>query len=160
AFNREAYTYYEGTYLHRFFDAVRGTPAPNDLRYYVTGLWNCFFGAQWWPRLLFPDCLPIPLPYYWLLLPGFVLALWRMRFEVSLRATLRVAGFFVSGATAVEQRLLLAIPFWISLISFTLAGVLKLRPWPGVQILLCAIAALILLDGLVPSLRYIYAKTK
>jgi DNA-binding beta-propeller fold protein YncE len=167
AFNRDAYTYYEGTYLHRFWDAVRGTPNPNanpidvhDMRYYATGLWNCFFAAQYWPRLLFPDFLPIPLPYYWLLVPGFVLALWQKRFEVVLLATLPVVGVFVSGGPAVEQRLLLAIPFWIILISFTLAGLLKLRPWTGVQILFCAIAALILLDGLIPSVRYIYAKTK
>jgi hypothetical protein len=130
------------------------------MRYYVTGLWNCFFAAQFWPRLLFPDALPIPLPYYWLLLPGFVLALWQKRFEIVLLATLPVVGVFVTGGAAVEQRLLLAIPFWIILISFTLAGLLKLRPWPSVQILFCAIAALILLDGLIPSVRYIYAKTK
>src|SRR5206468_5227060 len=159
-FNREHYTYYEGTYLHRFWDAVRGTPTPNNLRYYVTGLWNCFFAAHFWPRLLFPDFLPIPLPYYWLLLPGFVLALWQKRFEVVLLATLPVVGVFVSGGPALEQRLLLGIPFWIILMSFTLAGLLKLRPWPGVQILFCTIAALILLDGLIPSIRYIYAKTK
>ena len=160
AFNREAYTFYEGTYIHQFWDAVRGRPAPHDMRYYVTGLWNCFFAAYFWPRLLFPDFLPIPLPYYWLLLPGFVLALWQKRFEVVLLATLPVVGVFVTGGPAVEQRLLLAIPFWIILMSFTLAGLLKLRPWPGVQIVLCVLAALILLDGLVPSVRYIYAKTK
>jgi hypothetical protein len=159
-FNREHYTYYEGTYIHRFWDAVRGTPAPNDMRYYVTGLWNCFFAAQWWPRLLFPDFLPIPLPYYWLLLPGFVLAVWQKRFEVVLLATLPVVGVFVSGGPAVEQRLLLAIPFWIILISFTLAGLLKLRPWPGVQIVVGVLAGLILLKGLGPSIRYIYSKTK
>jgi DNA-binding beta-propeller fold protein YncE len=159
-FNWGHYTYYEGAYLHRFWDAVRGTPAPNDMRYYVTGLRNCFFAAHFWPRLLFPDFLPIPLPYYCLLLPGFVLALWQKRFEVVLLATLPVVGVFVSGGPAVEQRLLLAIPFWIILISFTLAGLLKLRPWPGVQIILGALAGLILLDGLVPSVRYIYAKTK
>ena len=44
--------------------------------------------------------------------------------------------------------------------SFTFAGLLKLRPWPGVQIVLGAVAVLILLDGLVPSVRYIYSKTK
>ena len=70
----EHYTSYEGAYLHQFWNAVRGAPSPNDIRYYVTGLWNCFFAAHFWPRLLFPDFLPIPLPYYWLLLPGFVLA--------------------------------------------------------------------------------------
>jgi hypothetical protein len=160
AFNRGSYTYYEGTYLHQFWNAVRGTPAPNDMRYYVTGLWKCFFAAQFWPRLLFPDFLPIPLPYYWLLLPGFVLAVWQKRFEVVLLATLPVVGVFVSGGPAVEQRLLLAIPFWIILISFTLAGLLKLRPWPGVQIVVGVLVGLILLKGLGPSIRYIYSKTK
>jgi DNA-binding beta-propeller fold protein YncE len=159
-FNRESYTYYEGTYLHQFWNAVRGTPAPNDMRYYVTGLWKCFFAAQFWPRLLFPDFLPIPLPYYWVLVPGVVLAVWEKRYEVVLLATLPVAGVFVTGGPAVEQRLLLAIPFWIILMSFTFAALLKLRPWPGLQILFCAIAALILLDGLIPSVRYIYAKAK
>jgi DNA-binding beta-propeller fold protein YncE len=159
-FNRGSYTYYEGAYLHQFWDAVRGTPAPHDVRYYVTGLWKCFFAAQFWPRLLFPDFLPIPLPYYWFLVPGVVLAVWEKRYEVVLLATLPVVGVFVTGGAAVEQRLLLAIPFWIILMSFTFAALLKLRPWPGVQILFCAIAAFILLDGLIPSIRYIYAKTK
>jgi DNA-binding beta-propeller fold protein YncE len=159
-FNRESYTYYEGAYLHQFWDAVRGTPAPHDMRYYITGLWKCFFAALFWPRLLFPDFLPIPLPYYWFLVPGVVLAVWEKRYEVVLLATLPVVGVFVTGGAAVEQRLLLAIPFWIILMSFTFAALLKLRPWPGVQILFCAIAALILLDGLIPSIRYIYAKTK
>jgi hypothetical protein len=159
-FNREHYTYYEGAYIHRFWDAVRGTPSPNDMRYYVTGLWNCFFAAHFWPRLLFPDFLPIPLPYYWLLLPGFVLALWQKRFEVVLLATLPIVGVFITGGPAVEQRLLLAIPFWIILMSFTFAALLKLRPWPGVQIVLGVLAGLILLKGLGPSIRYIYSKIK
>ena len=158
-FNRENYTSYEGAYLHQFWNAVRGTPTPNDVRYYVMGLWNCFFAPQFWPRILFPDFLPIPLPYYWLLLPGYVLALWQKRFEIVLLATLPVVGVFVTGGAAVEQRLLLAIPFWIILISFTVSGLSKLRPWPGVQIILGALAGLILLHGLVPSIRYIYAKT-
>ena len=127
------------------------TPAPHDARYYVTGLWNCFFAAHFWPRLLFPDFLPIPLPYYWLLLPGFVLALWQKRFEVVLLATLPVVGgYLVTGGAAVEQRLLLAIPFWIILMSFTLAALLKLRPWPGLHIILWGIAASILLERIGP----------
>src|SRR6266550_782656 len=159
-FNRESYTYYEGAYLHQFWDAVRGTSAPHDMRYYITGLWKCFFAAQFSPRLLFPDFLPIPLPYYWFLVPGFVLAVWEKRYEVVLLATLPVLGVFVTGGAAVEQRLLLAIPFWIILMSFTFAALLKLRPWPGVQIVLGFVAASILLTGLGPSIRYIYAKTK
>src|SRR6266478_6244836 len=53
-FNWALYRYYEGTYLHQFFSAVRGTPAPNNLQYYLTGLWKSFFAAQYGPRLLFP----------------------------------------------------------------------------------------------------------
>src|SRR5207247_4402567 len=103
-----------------------------------------------WPRLLFPDFLPIPLPYYWLLLPGFVLALWQKRFEVVLLATLPVVGVFVTGGPAVEQRLLLAIPFWIILMNFTFAALLKIRPWRGVQVVLGVVAGLLLLKGLCP----------
>ncbi len=109
-------------------------------------------------RFFIPDTLPIPLPYYWFLVPGVVLALWEKRFEIVLLATIPVVGAFI--AKAIENRLLLPIPFWMILMSFTVAGLLKLRPWPGVQIVVGAVAALILLDGLVPSVRYIYSKTK
>jgi DNA-binding beta-propeller fold protein YncE len=108
---------------------------------------------------LFPDFLPIPLPYYFFLVPGLVLTLWQKRFEIALLATLPVVGVFVTGGAAVEQRLLLAIPFWIILMSFTFAALLKLRLWPGVQIVLGVLAGLILLRGLGPSIRYIYSKT-
>ena len=45
-------------------------------------------------------------------------------------------GAFI--AKAIENRLLLPIPFWVILMSFTIAGLLKLRRWPGVQIILGA----------------------
>ena len=159
-FRWKDYTYYEGTYIRPFLDTMLGRPAPHDMRYYVTGLWECFFAPYSWLRRLFPDFLPIPLPYYWLLVPGFVLALWQKRFEIVLLATLPVVGVFVSVGPALEQRLLLAIPFWIILMTFPFAGLLKLRPWPGVQIVLCIVSVLVLLDGLGPSIRYLYAKSK
>jgi DNA-binding beta-propeller fold protein YncE len=109
-------------------------------------------------RFFIPDTLPIPLPYYWLLVPGVVLAVWEKRFEIVLLATIPVFGAFI--AKAIENRLLLPIPFWMILMSFTCAGILKLKRWPGVQIVLGILAALILLDGLAPSVRYIYAKSK
>ena len=90
-------------------------------------------------------------------MPGIVLALWQKRFEIVLLGTIPVVGAFV--ARAIENRLLLPIPFWMILMSFTVAWLLKLR-WPGVQIVVGAVAALILLDGLIPSIRYIYGKTK
>ena len=92
---------------------------------------SCFFSI---PALRFfiPDTLPIPLPYYWFLVPGVVLAVWEKRFEIVLLATIPVVGAFI--AKAIENRLLLPIPFWMILMSFTVAWLLKLRPWPGVQI--------------------------
>jgi DNA-binding beta-propeller fold protein YncE len=156
AFNRNDYTMYEASFFRDFWRAALIRPFPNGLRPYIDQLWSCFFRvpAQ---RFFIPDTLPIPLPYYWLLVPGFALALWLKRFEVALLGVIPVGGAFV--AKAIENRLLLAIPFWMILMSFTLGGVLKLRRWPGIRILLAMLAALILLDGLIPSLRYIHGKT-
>jgi hypothetical protein len=89
-----------------------------------------------------------------------VLAVWEKRYEVVLLATLPVVGVFVTGGATVEHRLLLAIPFWIILISFTLGGLLKLRPWPSVHVVVGVLAGLMLLKGLGPSIRYIYNTTK
>jgi DNA-binding beta-propeller fold protein YncE len=157
AFNRNEYTLYESGFFRDFWHAARSAPFPTGIRPYVDQLWSCFFRV---PALRFfiPDTLPIPLPYYWLLVPGFALALWQKRFEIVLLALIPVGGAFI--AKAIENRLLLPIPFWVILMSFTVAGIVKLRRWRGVQIILGLLAGLILLDGLVPSVRYIYAKTK
>ena len=157
AFNRNDYTLYESGFFRDFWHAARSAPFPTGIRPYTDQIWSCFFRV---PALRFfiPDTLPIPLPYYWLLVPGFALALWQKRFEIVLLAVIPVGGAFI--AKAIENRLLLPIPFWVILMSFTVAGIVKLRRWPGVQIVLGVLVGLILLDGLVPSIRYIYGKTK
>jgi len=156
-FNRENYTFYESSFLRDFWHAMQSAPFPIGIRPFIEQLRSCFFSV---PALRFfiPDTLPIPLPYYWFLVPGVVLAVWEKRFEIVLLATIPIVGAFI--AKAIENRLLLPIPFWMILMSFTVAWLLKLRPWPGVQVVVGAVAALILLDGLVPSVRYIYSKTK
>src|SRR5438067_6547076 len=156
-FNRDAYTLYESAFLRDFWHAAQSAPFPSGIRPYTKQLWDCFFTMPG-PRFFIPDVLRMPLPYYWLLAPGLVLAIWQRRFEIPLLATIPVVRSFI--ARAIENRLLLPIPFWVILMSFTFAGLLKLRPWPSVQIVLGVIAVLILLDGLIPSVRYIYSKTK
>jgi hypothetical protein len=158
-FNWGHYTFYEGKFMERFFHALRGNPAPNDMQYYVTGLWSCFFGIPG-PRLFFPTFLPIPLPYYVFLVPGLFVAIWQGRYEVVLLATLPVVAVFTSGGMTVEHRLLLAIPFWIILMGFTVAGLLRLRMPAGLRIIIFGIAASVLASGFVPSVQYIYSKTK
>jgi DNA-binding beta-propeller fold protein YncE len=155
-FNRNDYTYYEAAFLRDFWHGMQTAPFPNGISPFTKQLWDCFFTMPG-PRFFIPDVLPIPLPYYWLLVPGFVFAVWQKRFEIVLLATIPVFGAFI--ARAIENRLLLPIPFWVILMSFTVAWLLKLRRWPGVQIVLGAVAALVLLDGFVPSVRYIYSKT-
>jgi DNA-binding beta-propeller fold protein YncE len=157
AFNRNTYTYYESSFVRDFWHAAQRAPFPTGIQPYVEQCRSCFFSvpAQ---RFFIPDTLPIPLPYYWFLVPGFALAVWQKRFEIPLLAIIPVAGAFV--AKCIENRLLMPIPFWVILMSFPFSAVLKLRPWPTVQIVLGALAGLILLKGLVPSVRYIYAKTK
>lgn len=155
-FNRENYTLYESSFLRDFWHAMQSAPFPVGIRPFIEQFRSCFFSI---PALRFfiPDALPIPLPYYWFLVPGIVLAVWEKRFEIVLLAIIPVVGAFI--AKAIENRLLLPIPFWMILMSFPVAWLLKLRPWPGVQIVVGAVAALILLDGLLPSVRYIYSKT-
>ena len=136
---------------------MRISPFPVGIRPYTKQLFDCFFTVPG-VRFFIPDTLPIPLPYYWLLLPGLLLALWQKRFEIVLLATIPVLGAFI--ATSYENRLLLAIPFWVMLMSFTFAALLNLQRWPGVQIVFGVTSGLILLQGLVPSIRYIYGKTK
>lgn len=156
-FNREAYTLYESGFVRDFWHATQIAPFPTGIKQYTKQLGDCFFTIPG-PRFFIPDTLPIPLPYYWLLVPGFALALWHKHFEIALLAVIPVAGAFI--AKAIENRLLLPIPFWVTLMSFTFAAVLKLRRWPGVQIVLGVLTTLILLNGLIPSIRYIYGKTK
>jgi hypothetical protein len=158
-FNQHEYTFHDSPYLDRFLQAVRGHPSPNDITYYTKNLWTCFFGIPG-PRLFFPDALPIPLPYYWLLLPGFALALWQKRFEIVLLATIPVVGVFISAGPYVEHRLLLAIPFWIILIGFGLNGVTQLRLPLSFMILLWGVSAALLVTGLVPAIQYIYTHAK
>src|SRR5262249_42887326 len=142
AFNRKDYTLYESSFVGAFWRAMRATPFPAGVRSYTKQLWDCLFSVPG-PRFFIPDTLPVPLPYYWLLVPGFALAVWQRRFEIPLLAIIPVAGAFI--ATSYDNRLLLAIPFWAILMSFPFAGLLRLKRWPGVQIVLGILAALILL---------------
>lgn len=158
-FNRHDYAYHSSPYLDHFWQAVRGHSSPNDITYYLRDLRSTFFVIPG-PRLFLRDTLPIPLPYYWLLLPGFVLAVWQKRFEIAFLAILPVVGMFISAGPYVEHRLLLAIPFWIILMAFAFAGLLTIKLSPALKILLLGVSTSILLSGLIPAIQYIYTHAK
>jgi hypothetical protein len=156
-FNRDAYTLYEASFFRDFWHAMRESRPPNDLTRYTRPLWNCFFSVPG-PRFFIPDVLPIPLPYYFFLIPGFFLAFGQKRYELALLATIPVVGAFI--AICIDNRLLLAIPFWIILMAFTFAGLLRLKLATPLKISVWGVSALVVMWGLVPSVRYIYSKTK
>lgn len=157
AFNYHAYIYYEKSLASPFFQALFGHPAPNNLRWYLTRLWVVFF-ANPGDRLFISDVLLIPLPYYFFLVPGIVLAGLKKRYEIVLLATVPVVLALIAEAT--ERRLLLPLPAWIILIAFSLAGLLKLKTRTGLKVFLWAASAVILMWGLIPSIQYINNKTK
>lgn len=156
-FNRNEYTLYEASFVHSFWQAMLGHPSPNNMAYYVKRLWNCFFNVPG-DRFFIPDALPIPLPYYFILLPGLVLALRRGRFEIALLAVIPIIGAFV--ATCFDNRLLLAIPFWIVLMAFTFAAILNWELRPSFKGIVWGVLAVAVIAGLVPSLTYISRKTQ
>ena len=156
-FNREDYTRYEANFIHTFWQAVRGHPSPTDVAGYVTQLRDCFFGMGRY-RFLLPDVLLIPLPYYFFLVPGLVIAVRQKRYEIVLLALLPVAGAFI--AFCYENRLLLAVPFWAILMAFTFDWLLKLRMKSTVKVALLGASAVLITAGLVPSLKYLDRKTK
>src|SRR5207247_2411596 len=156
-FNRENYTYYESSFLRDFWHAMQSAPFPHGITPFTKQLYDCFFAIPG-PRFFIPDVLPIPLPYYWLLVPGFVLALWEKRFEIVLLAIIPVAGAFI--ARSIENRLLLPIPFWIILMSFTFAGISELRRWPAVQVVCGALSGFVLRVGVIPHVRSFIATTR
>lgn len=158
-FNRQDYTYYEAMFLHNFWQAAQGNTSPHDIGYYVTQLWYFFFIIPG-PRLFFSEVLPIPWPYYCFLLPGFILALRRKRYEIALLATIPVIGVFVSAGGTVEHRMLLAIPFWIILMGFSFAALSNLKLHSALRMGLLGISTLAAMWGLVPSVQRIYGKTK
>ena len=155
---RADYTYYEGTFIRRFWQAMQGHPSPNDMHFYVIRIWNCFFKNPG-ERQFIPDALLIPLPYYFFLLPGLVLAVIKRRYEIAMLATIPVISGFVAGAE--ERRVgLLSMPFWVILMGFAFAGLLRLRLPPGFKIIILGVAGSALACGFVPSIQYIYGKTK
>ena len=156
-FNREDYTRYEASFVHNFLQAVRGHPDPTDLTGYVSQLWNCFFGMGRY-RFLLPDVLPVPVAYCFFLVPGFVIAMLRKRYEIVLLAVVPVLGAFI--AYCYENRLLLAIPFWVILMAFSFDWLIRLRIWPPFKWGLWAASAMLVIAGVVPFLRYIDGKTK
>jgi hypothetical protein len=156
-FNRTEYTLYEASFVHSFWQALLGHPSPNNIAYYVQRLGKCFFSVPG-DRFFIPDALPVPMPYYLFLVLGLFIALRRGRYEIALLSIIPVVGAFI--ATAFDNRLLLAIPFWIIAMAFAVDAFVKWQLRWTFKAIIWAVAVVGLVAGLGPSVRYIYKKAE
>jgi hypothetical protein len=143
-----------------FFQAYKNR-ASGAFNPYIADLKGIFFDAYNGKRLSMQDAVIIPFPYYVFLVPGLVIALIKKRFEIVLLATVPILGAFIS--TAYDFRVLHAAPFWIILIAYALHALTRLETITRsylINLTAFAIAGCILAAGLVPSVRYLYGKTK
>ena len=137
--------------------------ASGALKPYFKELADIFFASFSGRRLSMQDYVIIPFYYYAFLIPGLVIALIRKRFEIVLLAIIPVVGAFVS--SPYDFRVLHAAPFWIILMAFTFHSLAKLRAVPvlrryGLHLGILIIAGCLVGAGLIPSIRYIYSKSK
>jgi hypothetical protein len=149
AFNWANYTFWERVLLHESVHAGLG--------YRAVQLWKCFFKLPG-ERFFIADALPIPLPYYCFLVPGLILATLRKRYEIVLLAIIPVVGAFL--AAPFEHRLLLAIPYWIILMAFTLGSFEQMKLHFRFKAVLWVASALVIWAGLAPSVQFIYTKAE
>jgi hypothetical protein len=161
-YNQRTYFGHESDLTAQFVQAYKNQAA-GALKPYVDGLAEIFFASFSGRRLSMQNFVIIPFYYYAFLIPGLVIALVRKRFEFVLMATVPVVGAFVS--LAYDFRVLHAAPFWIILMAFAFHALTRLRTFAVVRKYalhfgILVVAGFVLFAGLLPSIRFLYAKSK
>jgi hypothetical protein len=159
-YNRTVYFAHEHELTDLFVQAYKNR-ASGALTPYINDLKNIFFAPASHRRLSMPDYVIIPFWYYVFLLPGIGIALFKKRFEIVLLAIVPVLGAFVSDAY--DFRVLHAAPFWIILMAFTFHALTRLEKITRsylINVSVFALAGCCLAAGWIPSVRYLYEKSK
>lgn len=159
-YNRTVYFAHEQELSALFLQAYKNRNT-GALTPYINDLKSIFFAPLSYRRLSMQDYVLIPFWYYVFLLPGIIIALFKKRFEIVLLAIVPVVGAFVS--TAYDFRVLHAAPFWIILMAFTFHALTKLQTLTRSYLInlgVLAAAGCVLAAGWIPSVRYLYGKSK
>ena len=154
-FNYDSYITREKGILREFLTLFRqgGFPA---IKPYVDKVIELFFANHTFLRQFVADYYIIPLPYYLLFIPGTVLVLTKKRFEIIFLSLIPVFGALLSGPY--DYRVILAAPFWIICIAYSLNHVFgseSLNQNSIKSYLLMAISFFCILAGLITSSSYI-----
>jgi len=156
-FNYPEYTLREKNLSHEFFLNLKkgGLPALNP---YFKDLSRLFF-TKYDLKFFLPGFYPIPLSYYFLLIPGLFLSLIKKRFEIFFLSLIPVFAAFIS--KPYDFRVLLAVPAWIISIAFSLDYLSELAPRKKIfNKLIFSIGLTLVLIGLIPSVKYIWRVSK
>jgi hypothetical protein len=159
-YNRTVYFGHERELTDLFLQAYKNR-ATGALHPYIDDLKGIFFAQTSYRRLAMQDQVIFPFWYYAFLVPGLVIALFKKRFDIVLLATVPVAGAFIS--TAYDFRVLHAAPFWIVLMAFTFHALTRLETLTRSYLInlgVFAVAGSILAAGFIPSVGYLYTKSK
>lgn len=123
---------------------------------YTNQLKLLFFAKKTFERQFLVDFYPIPLTYYFLLVPGLVILFYKKRFEILLLATIPIFATFVSGSY--DFRILPAAPFWIISIIYFIDWlrqkfIVDRKSW--INWFFLSFSFLLVLIGLLQSISYI-----
>lgn len=149
--NYSAYTLREGSLIKEFIAQYK-SGGFYALKPYLVQLRELFFAKHSYLRQFVPGFYAIPLSYYFLIIPGLLLALLKRRFEIIFLSLIPIAGAFVSGSF--DFRVLIAVPIWVISMAFGLNNLFLYRkPYRYIAILL---GLTCLAFGLFPSIKYIW----
>ena len=158
-FNYDNYVFRENNLFGNFLLGY-GQNGVLGVRQNLDQLIELFFAEDTFKRQFLHDFLLIPIAYYFFLIPGFLIALFKKRFEIVFLAVIPVLGAFISGSY--DFRVLLAVPIWIICIGFYLNFLFKTRFIFGknIQYAFIAISLFFVLLGLIPSVKYLWDVSK
>ncbi len=154
-FNYDNYILRERGLLQDFISVYEsgGLPA---IQPFFNQISELFLAEHSFRRQFLSDFYIIPIAYYALLMPGFLIAFMKKRFEIVFLSVIPVLGAFVSGSY--DFRVLLAVPLWIICIAYYLDFIFKsLKTYnKNLRIAFIAISLFFFLLGLIPSVVYLW----
>jgi len=117
AFNRDDYFRREQGLLTDFL-SLFVTQGYSGIQPFVDQVSEMFFAGDTYRRLWLHDYPLVPFAYWFLLIPGLLIALLRRRVEIALLAVIPVLSALLSGAY--DFRVLLAAPIWVIAMAYLL----------------------------------------
>lgn len=167
-YNKADYLANEGNYMSQFIAAFKNGGLQGLTPYY-SRMVDCLFHNTWY-RWFLPDFVLIPVPYYLILIPGFIISFIKKQYQFIALSLVPPLGAFIAGFS--DYRVLHSCPFWVISMAFTINEIVKIKfsykfrskkpqritRSMAYKIILTPVALFILLAGLIPCIKYIDEK--